>query len=126
MSHYQIPRNLPHASTIARRIHSRLLGGANDPDSPETAALMEHLEQIQELLEPYDGGEEPADAEGERVASEAAAIGRELVAAIESAGIGEDRLGQLVRNLFECLGMGEEGAELSLRAGEDPNSLMRP
>ena len=27
---------------------------------------------------------------------------------------------------FECLELGEEGAEISLRAGEDPNSIQRP
>jgi hypothetical protein len=48
------------------------------------------------------------------------------VDAIEALGVGEDRLGQNVRNLFECLGLGQEGAEISLRAGEDPRSLMRP
>ena len=56
----------------------------------------------------------------------AAASGRKLVEEIERMGIGEDRLGQAVRNLFECLGFAEEGAAISLRAGEDPNSLMRP
>ena len=32
----------------------------------------------------------------------------------QTAGLGYDRLGQAVRNLFECLSMGEEGARLSL------------
>ena len=45
---------------------------------------------------------------------------------IEKAGAGADRLGQQVRNLFECLELGEEGAAISLRAGENPRSLLRP
>jgi len=57
---------------------------------------------------------------------EAADLGRALVDAIESAGIVNDRLGQYVRNFFECLELGEEGARISLRAGENPNSLQRP
>jgi hypothetical protein len=36
-----------------------------------------------------------------------------------------DRLGQHVRNLFECLGLAEEGAQLSLKCGERPDSPMR-
>ena len=43
-----------------------------------------------------------------------------------SAHVTSDRLGQLVRNYFECLELGAEGAEISLRAGEDPRSLQRP
>jgi hypothetical protein len=48
------------------------------------------------------------------------------VDAIEEDGLQSDRLGQWVRNLFECLEKAEEGLEISLRAGEDPNSLQRP
>jgi len=48
------------------------------------------------------------------------------VGEIEAAGYQGDRLGQSVRNLFECLGLAEEGAELSLRCGERPDSLLRP
>jgi len=36
-----------------------------------------------------------------------------------------DRLGQLVRNFFECLGLAEEGAQLALRCGERPDSPLR-
>jgi hypothetical protein len=53
-------------------------------------------------------------------------LGRQLVDAMEAARLGGDRLGQLVRNLFECLELGKEGAEISLRAGENPGSLQRP
>jgi nucleotide-binding universal stress UspA family protein len=125
MAHFQIPRNLPHAATLARRIHARLVS-VDVADNPDAATLMSLVEEIQEMLDPYDGGEEPAEAQGLQVAERVAAAGREAVAEIERMGVGEDRLGQWVRNLYECLGMGEEGAELSLRAGEDPNSLMRP
>ena len=45
---------------------------------------------------------------------------------IERLKLGSDRLGQHVRNLFECLELGEEGAQISLRAGENPNSVQRP
>lgn len=53
-------------------------------------------------------------------------MGRVLVSEIAAAGVGGDRIGQCVRNLFECLERGEEGARLSLLAGEDPCSLLRP
>lgn len=37
----------------------------------------------------------------------------------------ESHLQRVIRNLFECLSLGEEGMRISLRAGEDPNSAMR-
>jgi hypothetical protein len=79
------------------------------------------------VLEPWRDQEDngPADA-AERARQSAAALGRGIVADIESSGVGYDRLGQAVRNLFECLALGEEGAQISLRAGENPGSTMRP
>jgi len=61
-----------------------------------------------------------------RAADAVAVVTRQLVGEIEAAGYQGDRLGQCVRNLFECLGLAEEGAELSLRCGERPDSLLRP
>ncbi|MFZ5495316.1 MAG: hypothetical protein ACOZE5_08265 [Verrucomicrobiota bacterium] len=40
--------------------------------------------------------------------------------------LGHDRLGQGVRNYFECLELGREGAAIPLRAGKDPESMQRP
>ncbi len=62
----------------------------------------------------------------EQARRSAAALARLVVDDIEKSGVGYDRLGQAVRNLFECLALGEEGASQSLRAGENPGSLMRP
>lgn len=56
----------------------------------------------------------------------AAERGRKLAEGIASAGLGRDRLGQCIRNLFECLELGEEGARLGLLAGENPDSMQRP
>ena len=39
--------------------------------------------------------------------------------------IAGDRLGQHVRNLFECMGLPEEGALLALECGERPDSPLR-
>ena len=50
---------------------------------------------------------------------------RALVAAILATPARGDRLGQFVRNLFECLGLPEEGAALSLECGERPDSPLR-
>ena len=61
-----------------------------------------------------------------RVADEVAAVARRLMDEIEQVGYRGDHLGQYVRNLFECLGLAAEGAELSLRCGERPDSLLRP
>jgi len=119
--HFDIPLNLPHAGTVAARI-SRLLGDEGEEGAPTVTAA-----RLEELLRPYRlSGEDPPRSEAAGVAEEAAGLGRRLVDEIVEWEAGGDRLGQCIRNLFECLERGEEGAALSLRAGEDPRSLMRP
>lgn len=118
---FRIPLNLPHAATISVRILYHLRQGR-----PAAAAIGE-ASKLVILLDPFrerDGNGD--DAEARTVSAEAAAIGRAIVDEIEKAGVGGDRLGQQVRNLFECLELGEEGAAISLRAGENPRSLLRP
>jgi hypothetical protein len=58
-------------------------------------------------------------------ADEVAQRARALVAAILEGPARSDRLGQLVRNLFECLGLADEGATLALQCGERPDSPLR-
>jgi hypothetical protein len=125
VAHFEVIRNLPHAATIARRIEARL-AAARAAENSEAGELLDALADLRETLEPYEDGGDPPEPEAIAVADEAAAAARRLVDEIERLTLGEDRLGQAVRNLFECLGMGEEGAEISLRAGENPGSLMRP
>jgi hypothetical protein len=110
--------DLPHAGTIALRIAHRFeRQGIEEPT----------VEALVELLLPYRSvGENPPKDEAHQVQTQAATWGRSLVAVIEKLDIGEDRLGQCIRNLFECLNLAEEGAILSLRAGENPSSLQRP
>ena len=67
----------------------------------------------------------PSYEEALRAADEAAVKARALVDTIAQTPFQSDRLGQHVRNLFECLGLPEEGAELSLRCGERPDSPLR-
>ena len=121
MPAFNLPLNLPHAATIAHRILYHLRG-RNAP-----AETLERAGGLIVLLEPWRDLEDngPPDA-AEKARQSAAALGRALVDDIEKGALGSDRLGQAVRNLFECLSMGEEGARISLRAGEDPNSTMRP
>lgn len=124
--HFDIPLNLPHAGTVAARIR-RLVEGRAFSQDLRHLRLAETAERLEEMLRPCRlSGEDPPADEAERLRQEAASLGRELVDGIAEQGLGEDRLGQCVRNLFECLEMGEEGALLSLRAGEDPRSLQRP
>lgn len=66
------------------------------------------------------------DAESEQLRQKAAELGRFLVTQLEKFRLRDDRIGQCIRNLFECLALGQEGAILSLRAGENPQSLQRP
>ncbi len=123
---FDIPLDLPHAGTIAHRIARRI--AIHGPVfSPGSGPLVRALAELGALLEPFMiSGENPPEAEGRRAAEEALRLGRWIVDEIEKLGWGEDRLGQCVRNLFECLERGDEGALLSLRAGEDPNGVQRP
>lgn len=118
MAYFQIPLNLPHAATVASRI-ARLL-----QDHEELRLQAEQLLEpllIYQLSQDYS-----ANITTYRVRDRAAERGRKLAEAIAAAGLGRDRLGQCVRNLFECLELGEEGARLGLLAGENPDSMQRP
>lgn len=125
--YFDIPLNLPHAGTIAARL-CQVIENRGIGKDLRFLRLAEEAEELEALLRPYRlTGEDPLDAtEAEQVRQEAATKGRALVDSVARLGLGDDRIGQCVRNLFECLEMGEEGALLSLRAGEDPHSLQRP
>lgn len=123
---FQVALNLPHAGRIARRIVP-LLPGKETAGGADAAPARQTVGELVRLLDPcLDLDENPPGDLGEQVRRYAAALGRRLVNEIERGGLGHDRLGQCVRNLFECLELGREGAEISLRAGENPNSLQRP
>ena len=126
MAHYDIPLDIPHAGRMADRILS-LLERQTAERGIEAPESLDAADRLSNLLFRYTAqDDDPVMEEATRVKGEAAAMGRELVDAIEREGITGDRLGQFVRNLFECLELGEEGAEISLRAGETPGSLQRP
>jgi len=121
MAAFNIPLNLPHAATIAVRIVYHLRNVSADPD------VLGRGKDLVLLLEPHRDQQDNGDAAAaEKVRQEAASLGRAIVDDIEKGKLGGDRLGQAIRNLFECLALGEEGAAISLRAGENPNSLLRP
>jgi hypothetical protein len=123
---YNLPLDLPHAGRLADRLLQMIEKGLNSPD-PTGEPIIDKAERLASILFPYfQSDENPVDTEGYRIRDEAAAVARDIVDDIEQLGIGYDRLGQCVRNLFECLELGKEGAEISLRAGENPNSLQRP
>ena len=125
MGFYNVPVNLPHAATLTNRIEMRL-AALQVFDNPAAEPLSKLIDDLQETIGKYEGAEDPSDQESQEVVEKAAGIARTMVNEIEQLNAGEDRLGQLIRNLFECLGLGKEGAEISLRAGENPNSLLRP
>jgi hypothetical protein len=114
--HFRIPVNLPHAATVAVRIRYFLQGTADH----RSQSLLELLAPLRDL------DQNPPKEQADPIVALAAGLARDIVAEIERKKAGHDRLGQAIRNLFECLGMGEEGAILSLRAGENPDSLLRP
>lgn len=117
--------NLPHARTIAQRI-SRVLeaiGAFGEASNGGALALRAACEDLDAELRGFD--EDPPFEKALAAADGAAVRGRALVAAILETPHRNDRLGQLVRNLFECLGLKEEGARVSLRCGERPDSPLR-
>jgi hypothetical protein len=124
MAHFDIPLDLPHAGRIADRILVIVQRHAEEKgiEAPEA---VEAAERLWNLLFRY-SGEDDNPAGAMKLRDEAAAIGREIVDAVVAAELTSDRLGQLIRNFFECLELGEEGADISLLAGENPKSLQRP
>jgi len=115
--------NLPHANTVLGRI-VRWLEAQEQPQPYADTALPGLLAELDRRLRPY--VEDPQEKIAVAAADEAAEVARLVVTEIEVVGYRGDRLGQCVRNLFECLGLAAEGAELSLRCGERPDSLLRP
>jgi hypothetical protein len=117
--------NLPHARTVAARIERSLeaLAAFGEAGDGHAAPLRDAWVRLSRELEPF---EEDPPAEQALVAADAAAVlARALVDAIIASPARGDRLGQHVRNLFECLGLAEEGALLSIQCGESPDSPLR-
>ena len=115
--------NLPHARTIAERIERQLEilrvleGEGSKPLNAAIIALRHHLEPWVEDAHPQTAAS---------AADPVVELSRTLVQAIvDDERARDDRLGQCVRNLFECLGLPNEGRRVSLACGEDPDSLMR-
>ena len=126
MDSYQryVNLNLPHARTIVFRIGRSLSAlGAFREDDGGALALQTAFDALEHAAEPFD--EDPAQAEALAAADRLADLGRMLVGAILATPCRSDRLGQSVRNLFECLGLPDEGAHLSLDCGERPDSPLR-
>jgi hypothetical protein len=117
--------NLPHARTVALRIGRSLdaLGALGARGNGHSAPLLEAYDALDRALQPWD--EDPPPAGALAAADAVAEKARALVEAILASPARGDRLGQNVRNLFECLGLSEEGAELALDCGERPDSPLR-
>ena len=117
--------NLPHARTIVARIGRTLdaLGAFGDAGNGGASALHAAFDAVEQSLRDFD--EDPAPEATIAAADAAATRARALVDAILETPARSDRLGQHVRNLFECLGLAEEAATLSLQCGERPDSPLR-
>ena len=115
--------NLPHARTVAERIE-RQLEILRVLDGPDSKPLNAAVASLRHGLEPWleDADPEKAAAMADPIVD----IARDIVKAIVSdERARSDRLGQCIRNLFECLGLPNEGRRVSLACGENPDSLMR-
>jgi hypothetical protein len=115
--------NLPHARTVGERIE-RQLEILRVLEGERSKRLNAAVIALRASLEPWieDPDPETAAAKADPVVD----LSRELVKAIvDDERARSDRLGQCVRNLFECLGLPNEGRRVSLACGENPDSLMR-
>lgn len=123
--HRYVRINLPHARTIVARIGRSLeaLGAFGEAGNGGAFTLHSSYDALERELRDFD--DDRALEAAIAAADAAAALARALVAAIVETPARSDRLGQGVRNLFECLGLGEEGAALGLRCGERPDSPLR-
>ena len=117
--------NLPHSRTVVQRIARTLdaLGAFRQEQDGGALALEAALTDLAGTLQDFD--DDPPFESALSAADLVAERARDLVAAIRATPHRSDRLGQHVRNLFECLGLGEEGAEVSLLCGERPDSPLR-
>jgi hypothetical protein len=117
--------NLPHARTVILRIGRSLefLGAFREHDNGGALALHGAFQALEREALPFE--EDPALEAAIQGADAVAEKARALVEAIVDSTTRSDRLGQHVRNLFECLGLAGEGARLSLRCGERPDSPLR-
>jgi hypothetical protein len=117
--------NLPHARTIVARVGRTLdaLGAFEEGLNGGSTALHAAFDAVEQSLRAFD--EDPAPEETLPAADAAADVARALVDAILESPARSDRLGQHVRNLFECLGLAEEAATISLQCGELPDSFLR-
>ncbi len=115
--------NLPHARTIGERIE-RQLEILRVLEGEESKALDDSIIALRRELEPWteDPAPEKATASADPLVERARALVQAIVADERAR---SDRLGQCVRNLFECLGLPNEGRRVSLDCGENPDSLMR-
>lgn len=115
--------NLPHARTVAERIE-RQLEILRVLEGEGARRLNAAVLGLRNRLEPWieDADPETAAASADPIVD----LTRELVKAIiDDERARSDRLGQCIRNLFECLGLPNEGRRVSLACGESPDSLMR-
>lgn len=117
--------NLPHARTIVARIGRSLeaLGAFGEKGNGGAMTLHGAFGRLEESVLEFD--EDPALEDAVAAADAVAILARAVVGAILETPCRGDRLGQSVRNLFECLGLAEEGAALSVRCGERPDSPLR-
>lgn len=117
--------NLPHARTVAMRVGGALeaLGAFGESANGGARSLHDALDRLERSLRDFD--DDPPLEAALRAADEAAERARAVVDAVLETSLRNDRLGQHVRNLFECLGLAEEGRTLSLLCGERPDSALR-
>ncbi len=125
--HFNLPLDLPHAGRVSCKLRT-LLFQRITADTNELKPLINDLNSLVKLLRPCRLNGKNLDDHDHitPLKNEAAELGRRIVALVQDNNLTSDRVGHAIRNLFECLELGEEGARISLIAGEHPDSLQRP
>jgi hypothetical protein len=114
MKFFHVPVDLNHALTVSRRIETLLREEADAPallSLDAVAKLQLSLSSAPDETQPHPPSEDAA---------------RALAQCIVLENMKSERMGQRVRNLFELIGLGQEGSWRGLECGENPNSLQRP
>ncbi|MFM9872358.1 MAG: hypothetical protein ACKVQS_02695 [Fimbriimonadaceae bacterium] len=124
MPYFNTPVNLTHAAEIARRLCGRIAQAV--PQDKDSEALEQANLIFAELFPYIYDNQFPNPAEQMVVVAHSLDLVDLLVKLIQIENCRNDRIGQSVRNLYECLGQGKLGATMGLLAGENPKSIQRP
>ena len=117
--------NLPHARTVAQRVGRSLeaLGAFGEASNGHAAPLAAAFDALEQRLRGYD--EDPPAGEALRRPTRRRPSPASWSRRSSGRRPGATASARTSANLFECLGLADEGARLALLCGERPDSPLR-